>query len=128
MEKKRIVVIDDDNFTLTVVKDILEDAGFEVFTAQSGIGARQYIFGEPKPDLILIDVLMPILTGDKITALLKEGKVSREIPVILMSTTGQDELERLARSSGADGFIAKPLERDVLLSALERYLKSPREN
>lgn len=123
MEKKRIVVIDDDNFTLTVIRDMLEEAGFEVFTAQSGIGARKYIFGEPKPDLILIDVMMPILTGDKITALLKEGRISREIPVILMSTTGQDELERLAHSSGADGFIAKPLERDVLLSALERYLK-----
>ncbi len=128
MEKKRIDVIDDDNLTLTIVKDILEDAGFEVFTAQSGLEAKKYIFGEPKPDLILIDVMMPTLTGDKITAVIKEGRGSREIPVILISTKGEDELEKLARSSGADGFITKPLERDVLLSALERYLKSPRED
>ncbi|PLX83844.1 MAG: two-component system response regulator [Desulfuromonas sp.] len=106
---KRIVVIDDSELVLAIASEALEQAGFEVFTAGSGIEANSIIYSPMRrPDLILLDVMMPMLNGDRKVRLLKEREASRHIPVLLMSTKPAEELEGLARSSGADGFLRKP--------------------
>lgn len=122
MSKKNVVVIDDCKLTLAIARDILESAGYEVFTAESGIEANVYIYAKPGPDLILIDVVMPMLQGDKKVQLLKVREATRSIPVLLMSSKQEAELSRLAASSGADGYITKPLQRERLLQAVEAVL------
>jgi CheY-like chemotaxis protein len=104
MTQKRIVVIDDSKLVLAIATEALEGAGFEVLTTDSGIEANQFIYSSRRPDLILIDVMMPLLNGDRKVRLLKERESSRHIPVILMSTKARDELEQLTRESGADGY------------------------
>jgi len=118
---KRIIIIDDCKLTLTMARDILEEAGYEVLTSESGIEANQHIYATPPPDLILIDVVMPMLQGDRKVKLLKDRHTSARIPVLLMSSKSNEELERLVHESGADGFMQKPLRPQTLLSTVEQW-------
>ncbi len=123
---RRVVVIDDCKLTLAIARDILQEAGLEVFTAASGIEANAIIYGTPPPDLILLDVEMPMLRGDRKVQLLKKAEASRAIPVILMSHKPAAELEALASAAGADSYIVKPLRPHSLLAHLDRFLRIPR--
>jgi CheY-like chemotaxis protein len=122
MRNKRIVVIDDSKLVLAVAADALQGAGFEVITTESGIEANQFIYASRRPDLILIDVMMPLLNGDRKVRLLKERETSRHIPVVLMSTKPMEELKQLAQASGADGFIQKPFDEASLVRQVRRIL------
>jgi DNA-binding response OmpR family regulator len=126
MAPKRVVVIDDCKLTLAIARDLLEEAGFEVLTAESGIEANPYIFQPTKPDLLLVDVELPMLRGDQKVRLLKSGSKSKDIPVILISHKPEAELEALARESGAEGWLAKPLRPDTLLDLVRRLLPDAR--
>jgi len=127
MTSGRIVVIDDCRLTLAMARDMLEDAGYEVLTAESGIEANPHIFGHKRPDLLLIDVELPMLRGDRKVRLLKESKNSRDIPTILMSHKAPQELQTLAQKAGADGWIAKPLRSDILVETIRRLLQGSSE-
>lgn len=122
MAAKRVVVIDDSKLILAVAADALEGAGYEVIITDSGIEANQYIYASRRPDLILIDVMMPMLNGDRKVRLLKDRESSRHIPVLLMSTKPGTELEELVKSSGADGFIQKPFSNASLLRQVQRFV------
>jgi len=124
MSKKRIVVIDDSPLVLAMATDALESAGFEVLATDSGIEANQYIYSSRRPDLILIDVMMPMLNGDRKVRLLKERESSRHIPVILMSTKTSEELQELVDASGADGLIQKPFDEASLIGKIRRFLET----
>ncbi len=121
---KRIVIIDDSQLVLAMAADILKGAGYDVFATDSGIEANQYIYSVQPPDLILIDVMMPLLNGDRKVRLLKEREKSRAIPVVLMSSKPEEELQNLARESGADGYIRKPFKPQAFLEQVERFLNS----
>ncbi|HXV22097.1 MAG TPA: response regulator [Desulfuromonadales bacterium] len=119
---RRIVVIDDCRLTLAIARDILEQGGYEVFTAESGIDANNIIYGAARPDLILLDVEMPMLRGDRKVQLLKKSERSRDIPVVLISNRPAAELAAIARACGADGYLVKPLRKDSLLEHLSRFV------
>jgi len=123
MSGKRCVVIDDSQLVLVMATDALETAGFEVYATDSGIEANQYIFGTPAPDIIIIDVMMPLLSGDQKVRLLKERERSRHIPVLLMSSKSDEELEQLVKTSGADGYIKKPFDAEGLVNEVKRALR-----
>jgi CheY-like chemotaxis protein len=126
MASPRVVVIDDSKLVLTVVSEILESAGYEVFATDSGIEANRYIYSSRPPDLILIDVMMPLLSGDRKVRLLKERETSRNIPVVLMSTKPREELTEIARAAGADGFIQKPFTNQSLPRQVRLLLAADR--
>lgn len=128
MTKKRVVVIDDSKLTLAMVRDILEGAGFEVLTAESGIEANAHIFSRNRPDLLLIDVELPLLRGDRKVRLLKTAGEFRDVPVILMSHKAPEELEKLAQEAGAEGWIAKPFQAEALVGVIRRFTSSARSD
>lgn len=122
MQEKTIVVIDDCSLHLQLVRDILEPAGYKIITADSPIAANSYIFTTPPPDLLLVDVEMPMLNGTEKVRLLKEREKSRNIPTLLMSAKEATVMRTLVRESGAEGFLCKPFNRESLLTAIQRYL------
>jgi CheY-like chemotaxis protein len=122
MSQKKVVVIDDCVLHLQMVRDILEPAGYEVLTADSSIAANAYIYTTPPPDLLLVDVEMPMLNGAEKVRLLKQREKSREIPTLLISAKAPEEMAALARESGAEGFLCKPFEKESLISAISEYL------
>jgi len=126
MAKQRILIVDDSELVLVMARDALEEAGYEVFTATNGIEANSYIFSVKKPDLIILDVMLPMLDGNKKAKLLREKEYSRAIPILLLSSKSEDELRHLTAESGADGFIRKPFTSSGIVESVREYLgKSP---
>jgi CheY-like chemotaxis protein len=124
MACKRIVVIDDSKLVLAVVSDALQGAGFEVMATDSGIEANQHIYASKRPDLILIDIMMPLLNGDRKVKLLKERESSRHIPILLMSSKPLEELVAICRESGADGYLQKPFDGPTLVRKVQELLSA----
>ena len=122
MAKQRILVVDDSELVLVMARDALEEAGYEVLTATNGIEANSYIFSVNKPDLIILDVMLPMLDGNKKAKLLREKEFSREIPILLLSSKSEDELRRLTAEAGADGFIRKPFTSAGMVESVREYL------
>ncbi len=121
MTARRILVIDDCRLTLAIARDILARGGPEPILAETGIEANRYIYGASPPALIIIDVEMPLLRGDRKVRLLKEAPGSRDIPVVLMSHRRADELEALCHACGADDYLVKPLREETLLAKVRTH-------
>ena len=119
---KKIVVIDDCNLTRAIISDMLQEAGYVVATADSGMSANIHIYTTPPPDLIIIDVEMPQLKGDFKVKLLKKRKESANIPILLISAKSESVLNKLAHDSGADGYLSKPLDKKVVLATIGSVL------
>lgn len=119
---KHIVVIDDCRVTLAMLTDMLEDAGFRVSTAEDSVYSNHLIYSSSPPDLILLDVMLPYMAGDKKAKLLKERDKSRDIPVLLISSKEEPELSQLVARSGANGFLKKPFSADTLLNTVQSHL------
>lgn len=122
MTKQRILIVDDSELVLAMARDALDEAGYEVLTATNGIEANNYIFALNKPDLIVLDVMLPMLDGNKKARLLREKQFSREIPILLISSKEEDELKRLTVECGADGYIRKPFTKEGMVSSVRRFL------
>lgn len=105
---KRVLVVDDSEIVLEKASEALIAKGYEVFTALSAQDADRFIYGESRPDVIIMDVMMPMLDGDRKARMLKADAATSEIPVLLLSSKPEMELVQLASESGADGFIRKP--------------------
>jgi len=121
--KKRILLIDDSEVVLAQARDALETSGYEVITAGNGLEANRYLFQKDKPDIVIIDVMIPILNGNRTAKLLKENENTRQIPILLLSSKTEEELHRLTIDSGADGFVQKPVNFQLLVEKIEQTLQ-----
>ncbi|HJV67056.1 MAG TPA: response regulator [Geomonas sp.] len=121
---KNILIIDDSEVVLAMAKDVLEEAGYQVDTATNGIEANRYIFSRNKPNLIIMDIMMPMLDGNKKAKILKENELSRDIPILLLSSKSDLEMRSLARESGADGYILKPFSPVQMTSMVRKCLQA----
>ncbi|NJD90554.1 MAG: response regulator [Geobacter sp.] len=119
---KHIVIIDDCRVTLAMLTDMLEDAGFRVSTAEDSVYSNHLIYNSSPPDMILLDVMLPHMAGDKKAKLLKSRDKSRGIPVLLISSKNEDELAQMVAKAGADGFLHKPFSADQLLNTVQTHL------
>lgn len=124
--KPTILIVDDSELVLEMARDFLERAGYSIVTAASGIEANRYIFGTPRPDLIILDVMLPMLDGNKKAKLLKEKDSSRDIPIYLLSSKSEDELRSLMAEAGADGFIRKPFTQAQITSKVAEAIRKKR--
>lgn len=121
---KHILVIDDDPVVLAMAKDFLEMAGYRVSVAKDAIYSNDVIYGSDPPDLILMDVMMPLMSGDKKVKALKRRDRSSSIPVLLISGKEERELQRLASEVGADGYLTKPFNADKLVATVNTHLSA----
>jgi DNA-binding response OmpR family regulator len=121
---KKILVIDDSPLVLAMASDALQAAGFEVFTATNGIESNSYIFStNNRPDLIILDIMMPLLDGNKKAKILKEKDFSRDIPILFISSKTEAELAKLVEESGVEGYICKPFTPQGIVSSVKKALK-----
>ena len=124
MRDKKVVIIDDCRLTLAVARDMLEAEGFEVMTAEASLEANPLIFCNNPPDLIMIDVEMPLLDGGKTAQLLKSRSRSKDIAILMTSAKSRQELSGISEQAGADGFVCKPLLPDVLLPKVRSLIRA----
>ncbi len=119
----KIVVIEDDLTFLDLLRVHLASAGHEVQIAEDAVlGLRAII--DNAPDLILLDLSVPYLDGFEMIAALRSDPATRDIPVIVLTGRGDDETYTEARRLGAAQLLTKPVERDLLIKAINGQLDS----
>jgi CheY-like chemotaxis protein len=121
MSKAKILVVDDDVLSLELMKAMLVPNGYEIITADDGSKAVAIII-EKKPDLILLDIMMPGLDGYSTLAKIKENKTISKIPVVMLTAMGYQLNKELALQIGAVGYITKPVDLAELLKTISRLL------
>jgi CheY-like chemotaxis protein len=119
---KTILVADDQPMMRLLVTDMLQsNTGYQVRVAVNGAEAlalaRRY-----HPDLVLLDVEMPRITGPEVCAALKAGLETRDIPILMMSGREHGDVQGYALMAGADGFLAKPFTARALLERMKELL------
>lgn len=121
MPKGKIAVIDDDAKALSHVKRLLEAAGYEVITSESPLRMPQLVQRE-KPNLILLDLEMPALSGEHVLDFTTLFDFLRETPIVLHSAKAEDELRSLVERSSAIGYIRKTNNGLQFVSQVEKFI------
>jgi CheY-like chemotaxis protein len=117
---QKILVVDDSDLCRDLTKMMLEGFGYEVVTLESGLGLSRAL-GREKPDLVLLDVSMPAVSGNQIVEVTRQHKLHR-CPIVLFSDRPTGELSALARDCGAAGFIPKTSNAHALAQSVGRFL------
>jgi len=122
----RILVVDDSPFILELVKDILTRSGFEVDKAMNGHEAMVAI-GEDPPDLVLLDIIMPEMSGYQVCRLIRSDERLKSLPVVMMTAKDTQKDRFWGLEVGADAYITKPIEEQSLLETISSLLREERE-
>jgi len=121
-ERYNLLLVDDDPEILTLLQAKFKDEPFDIFTAAEGASALSQIRTQ-KPDLIVLDVRMPGLSGLEICRFLKADKKTRDIPIIILSARS-DEIDRvLGLEFGADDYVTKPFSPQELILRIHNVLR-----
>jgi DNA-binding response OmpR family regulator len=124
MDKKRILIVDDENDILIVLRFRLEANNYEVLTASDGQEGLNKARTE-KPDLIILDLMLPKLDGYKVCRMLKFDESYKSIPIIMFTAKVQQKDEELGKEMGADAYVTKPFEPEILLEKIRELLIKP---
>ncbi len=119
---KKILIIEDDVSIQQVITDVLENEGFATFTAQNG-KAGLNLAKEILPDLIICDVMMPVMDGYEVISTLLKEKETSLIPFIFLSARVEKDNIRHGMELGADDYLTKPFKIEDLLNSVEIRLK-----
>jgi len=120
-ERKRLLVVDDVPPNRAMLLDLLQDAGFIVAAATNGLECL-VLLDTFKPDLILMDVMMPVMDGNETTLRIRRMPDWANLPIVAVTASASAEDERKSRDAGANAFLAKPIDHDLLLRTIGSLL------
>lgn len=123
-KKKKIMIVEDEFFLAETIKTRLEFLGFEVEYAENGQMALDKVAQSP-PDLILMDIMMPVMDGLEATRKLKADPTLKKIPVIFVTARAQPSDREKGKSAGGDDYVSKPFEWDKLTQTINQWLTKP---
>jgi two-component system cell cycle response regulator DivK len=118
---KRILVIEDTEDNRRILRDLLTNAGFELIEAvdgEKGVAAAL----DSKPDLILMDIQLPVIDGYEATRRIKANPTTQHIPIIAVTSYAMSGDEMKAREAGCDGYVAKPFSPRQILATIRGLL------
>lgn len=119
---KKILLVDDEEGFLSIIKDALEVRGFDVVTAKSAIEAGLELASK-KPDLILMDIRMPGIDGMQACAAIKKNPVTADIPLIAVSAVSDEHEIKQAYKTGILDYFVKPVDIEKLVNRIKDVLK-----
>jgi DNA-binding response OmpR family regulator len=124
MAKQIIFVVDDEPLIARLARVNLEHAGFQVETAHDGVEALEALeSGKVKPDLMLLDIMLPYMDGFELLGRLKASPELSYIPVIVMTARAHDKDVVMGQSIGAERYLTKPINPAELLKAVRAVLE-----
>lgn len=118
----RVLIIDDDDVARELLSSTLKQAGHQVFELASAIGATRVIF-EHNVDAVVVDVMLPDISGDKLARVLRENSRGQGLGIVLVSSRPVQELQELAAGAKADGVVAKANIRSGLVATVVRAVQ-----
>lgn len=116
-----VLIVDDSKTVVHALKTVLEQDGYTTLTAMNGEQAVE-MTRQHKPDLVLMDVIMPGMTGFQATRILHKDPETAEIPVVIISASEQPTEKAWCKRLGAKGFLPKPIQRGQLFPCIENLL------
>ena len=122
MDKKRILIVDDEKDFIDALSARLEARGFDIIEAYTGKEGIEKAHSE-KPDLIILDIMLPEMDGYDVCRKLKIDENYKNIPIIMLTAKFQPSDVKFAKEMGADEYLTKPLELDLLLDLVSKFLK-----
>ncbi len=121
MVSKRVLIVDDNAETVKLIGDAFARAGFSVCAACNGAECLRALASE-EPDLVILDMYMPVLNGFDTLRLLRESPETRDLPVIALSGSGEHKDVRAGCSAGANLYLTKPLRIGAVVAAAKWML------
>jgi DNA-binding response OmpR family regulator len=121
MKRKKILLADDSATVLMMEKMILASGPYDLLVARDGQEAVEKAIAE-KPDLVLLDVVMPRMDGFQALARLRAEETTRRLPVILVTTRGEEDNVAIGYKAGCTAYLTKPLDGPELLAAVKACL------
>ena len=119
---KKVLIVDDEQDIVESLKFVLENEGYDCYTAfngEDGLKTAKEII----PNLIILDIMMPKMNGYKISRLLKFDNKYKDIPIIMLTARSQEEDKLIGEETGANEYITKPFDLDVVVEKVNQYLK-----
>jgi len=120
---KRILVVDDDPVIVRTLEGNLKSSGYEVLVSQDATEGLEKAFKQ-FPQLIILDVMMPIINGFNFCRLLKSQEQHRGIPIIMLTSRAEEEDRKIGLEVGADAYLVKPFKTEELLARIKDLLKT----
>ena len=120
--KKKILVVDDEQDIVTLIKRRLEISGYEVIEAADGSEGLEKARKE-KPDLVILDIMLPKIDGFQVCRMLKFDTDFKDIPVMLFSARAGEHDRATGQEAGADAYLVKPFDSGALLAQVKQLLK-----
>lgn len=121
MIKKKILLVDDINLSLEMEKQALQGISCTILTAHNGSEALE-VAKRDKPDLIVMDLYMPNMNGDKACKILKEDPLLKHIPIIMTCSTVNEKDRERCFEAGCNGFISKPFSEEDFLENIGKHI------
>ncbi|GJM42660.1 MAG: response regulator [Ardenticatenaceae bacterium] len=117
---KKILIVEDIEFNVDLLEQLLEDA-YAVAVARNGKEGVELATSE-LPDLILMDMSLPVMDGWEATRQIKANEATKQIPIIALTAHAMSGDEAKAREAGCDDYLSKPLDEDLLFEKLAKFL------
>jgi CheY-like chemotaxis protein len=124
--KGRILIVEDEDALIRILDFMLRSRGYEVLPARDGAEGLRLATTE-RPDLIVLDVMLPLMDGIEVCRRLKADPEYHEIPILLLTAKAQAEDRRRGMEAGADLLLTKPYDRSVLLESVDRLIETGRQ-
>ena len=118
---KVILIVEDETKHLKLIRDLLQVSGFTTIEATDGKMGVEFAKSK-KPDLILMDIMMPVMDGYNACHAIKTDKATQAIPVVMLTSLDSELNEALGRDVGAVEYITKPVDHQELLNVISRFL------
>jgi two-component system, cell cycle response regulator DivK len=120
---KRVLLVEDFEDSRTGLKKLLEIEGYEVIEAIDGAQAIE-VAHSSRPDIILMDLSLPVVDGFKAAMKIKEDEMTSRVPIIALSAHELEDVQTMVRSAGCVDLVTKPVDFTVLLAQIEKYLSA----
>jgi two-component system cell cycle response regulator DivK len=122
---KKVLIVEDNELNMKLFRDLLEAHGYKTVESRDGVEALK-MAREERPDLILMDIQLPEISGLEVAKWIKEDESLKHIPIIAVTAFAMKGDKEKIKEGGCEGYLAKPISLSSFIETIERHLRYPK--